>query len=144
MPLINCEINLILTWPEDEGDKKLHTRYYLPKVEIKYYNVMIEWKNAFDQPVRNGIKTYDNTQEVSIGQWDDYTSGCLLDVNYFKEHYNMIVVDWNKQKEPDFNPKAIQQINFSRNPENQSTIFFIIEEAKETVLDFSQGTVNLF
>ena len=68
----------------------------------------------------------------------------MLDYNYFKEHYKMIVIDLSKQQELNFDPKAIQQINFTGNRENQPTIFFIIEEAKEAVLDFSQGTVKVF
>ena len=68
----------------------------------------------------------------------------MLDYNYFKEHYKMIAIDLSKQQELNFDPKAIQKINFTGNRENQSTIFFIIEEAKEAVLDFSQGTVKVF
>ena len=45
---------------ENEGDRKVHTGCYLPKVEIKDYNVMIDGKNIFDQPVKNDIRTYDN------------------------------------------------------------------------------------
>ena len=56
----------------------------------------------------------------------------------------MIAIDLSKQQELSFDPKAIQKINFTGNRENQSTIFFIIEEAKEAVLDFSQGTVKVF
>ena len=55
----------------------------------------------------------------------------------------MIAIDLSKQKELDSDLKEIQQINFTGNLENQSTIFFIIEEAKETVLDFSQGTLKV-
>ena len=56
----------------------------------------------------------------------------------------MRATDLSKQQALDADRKAIQQINFSGNLENQSTIFFIIEIAKETVLDFSQGTVKEF
>ena len=56
----------------------------------------------------------------------------------------MIAVDWRKQKELDSDTETIQQINFTGNLENQSTIFFITEEAKQTVLDFSEGTVKAF
>ena len=56
----------------------------------------------------------------------------------------MIAIDLSKQQELDSDPKTIQQINFTGNLENQSTIFFIIEEAKETVLDFSQEIVKVF
>ena len=117
---------------------------YLPKVEIKDYNVMIDGKNFFDQPVKNDIRTSDNIWKISTGQGDDYTTGRLLDYNHFKEHYNTIAIDLSKQKELDCDPKAMQQISFTGNLENESTTFFIIEEVKETVLDFSQGTVKAF
>ena len=68
----------------------------------------------------------------------------LLDYNYFKEHYKMIAIDLSKQQELDYDPKAIQHISFTGNLEQQATMFFIIEEAKETVLDFLQGTVKVF
>ena len=54
----------------------------------------------------------------------------MLDYNYFKEHYKMIAIDLSKQQELDSDPKAIQQINFTGNLEQQATIYFIIEEAK--------------
>ena len=56
----------------------------------------------------------------------------------------MIEIDLSKQKALNADPKAIQQTNFSGRLQNQSTIFLIIEEARETVLDFSQGTVKVF
>ena len=66
----------------------------------------------------------------------------LRDYNYVKEHYKMVAIDLSKQKGLNSDPKAIQQINFTGNLENQTTIFFIFDEAKETVLDFSEGTVK--
>ena len=66
---------------ENEGDRKVHTGYYLPKVEIKNYNVMIDGKNVFDQPVKSDMRTYDNIRKIATGQVDDYTTGCLLDYN---------------------------------------------------------------
>ena len=56
----------------------------------------------------------------------------------------MIAIDLSKPQALDADPKAIQKINFTGNLENQSTVFFITEEAKETILDFSQGTVKVF
>ena len=56
----------------------------------------------------------------------------------------MIATDLVKQQELDSNPKVIQQIHFTGNLKNQSKLFFIIDEAKKIVLDFSQGTVKLF
>ena len=91
---------------------------------------MIDGKNVFDQPVKNNIRIYDYIRRILIGQGGDWATGCLLDYNYFKEHYKMIAIDLSKQQELDSDPKAIQQINFTGNLEQQATIFFIIEEAK--------------
>ena len=74
---------------------------------------------------------------------NDYTVGCLLDYLFFKEHYELLAIDLSKQQKLEADPKAIQQINFTGNLENNATMFFIIEEAKETVLDFSKGTVKV-
>ena len=80
-----------------------------------------------------------------MGKGDDYTTGCLLDYPYFKKHYKLIAIDLSKQQTLDADPKAIQQINFTGNRDKAegSTIFFIIEEVKETVLDFSERTVEV-
>ena len=66
-----------------------------------------------------------------------------MDYNCFKNHYKMIEIDLSKQQALDVDPEAIQPINFTENLENQQ-YFSVIEEAKETVLDFSQGTVKVF
>ena len=120
-------------------------RYYLPNVDIKDYNVMIDGKNLFDQLVKNNKVTHGNIRKIATVQRDDYTTGCLLDYIYFKNYYKMIAVDLSKQQALDADPKAIQQINFTANLDRagNTTMFFIIEEAKETVLDFSQGTVKV-
>ena len=73
------------------------------------------------------MRTY-NIWKISTGQGDDYTTGCLLDYNCFKKYYKMIRIYVSKQQALDSDPKAIQQINFTRNLEIQSTICFIIEE----------------
>ena len=114
---------------ENENGRTSHSEYYLPKVEIKDYNVQIYGKNFFDQPINNDIKTFENIRKSATGQGDDYTTGCLLDYPYFKENYKMIAIDLSKQQALDVNPRAIQQISFTA--------------AKETVLDFSQGTVKV-
>ena len=119
-------------------------RYYIPNVEIKDYNVMIDGKNFFDQPVKNDKVTYENIRKITIGQGDDYTTGCLLDYTYFKKYYKMIAIDLSKQQALDADPKAIQQINFTANLDRagNTRFYFILEEAKETVFEFSQGTVK--
>ena len=70
---------------ENQNDDTSHSTYYLPKVETKEYNVMIDVKNFFDQPRNSMIKTYENIRKIAKGQGDDYTTGCLLDCSYFKD-----------------------------------------------------------
>ena len=122
-----------------------HSNYCLPRVEIKDYNVMIDSKNIFDQPINHDFKIYENIRKIATGKGDDFTTGCLLDYSYFKENYKMIAVDLSKQQALDADPRAIQQINFTGNLDRagNTTMFFIIEKAKETVLGFSQGTVKV-
>ena len=106
---------------------------------------MIDGKNFFDQLIKNNKITYENIRKVATGQWDDYTTGFLLDYSYFKDNYKMIATDLIKQQALDADPSAIQQINFTANLDraNNPIIFFILEEAKENVLDFSQGTIKV-
>ena len=106
---------------------------------------MIDGNNFFDQPINNNLKTYNNIRKIATGQGDDYTTGCLLDYTYFKNYYKMIVVDLSKQQAFDAYPKAIQQINFTANLDRtgNTRFYFILEEAKETIFEFSQGTVKV-
>ena len=99
----------------------------------------------FDQPIKNNKITYENIRKIATGQGDDYTTGCLLDYTYFKNYYKMIVVDLSKQQALDADPKAIQQINSAANLDRagNTRIYFILEEAKEAVLDFSQETIKI-
>ena len=130
-----------------EGDtqRTSHSGYYLPNVEIKDYNIMINGENFFDQPIKNNKVTYENIRKIATGQGDDYTTGCFLDYSYFRDTYKMIAVDLSKQKALDADPKAIQQINFTANLDRAGStrFYFFLEEAKETILDFSQGTVKV-
>ena len=130
---------------ENDNHRANDERYYLPTVEIKDYNIMINGENFFDQPIKNNKVTYDNTRKIATGQGDDYTTGCLLDYLYFADTYKMIAVDLSKQQALDADPRAIQQINFTANLDRagNTRVYFILEEAKETILDFSQGTVKV-
>ena len=91
----------------------------------------------FDQPVKSSIKTPDSIWKIETGQGDNYITGCLLDHNYFKNYYNLITIDLSKQQafDADSKQKAIQLINFIENlgPASVVTMFFITEEAKETI-----------
>ena len=130
---------------ENDDDRTSSDEYYLPAVEIKDYNIMINGENFFDQPIKNNKVTYENIRKIATGQGDDYTTGCLSDYSYFADTYKMIAVDLSKQQALNDDPRAIQQINFTANLDRtvNTRVYFILEEAKETILDFSQGTVKV-
>ena len=130
---------------ENDTQRTSHTGPYLPNVGIKYHNVMINGENVFDQPIKNNKLTYENIRKIATGQGDDYTTGCLLDYPYFKDSYKMIAIDLSKQQALDADPRAIQQINLTANLDRagNTRIYFILEEAKETILNFAQGTVKV-
>ena len=105
---------------------------------------MINGEKFFDQPIKNNKVTYENIRKIVTGQGDDYTTDCSLDYPYFMDTCKMIAVDLSKQKALDADPKPIQRINFTANLDRAgNTRVFILEEAKETILDFSQGTVKV-
>ena len=108
---------------EGDAQRTSNKRYCIPNVEIKDFN---------DQPIRNNKVTYENIAKLATGQGDDNTTGFLLDYIYFKNYYRMIVVYLSKQQALDADPKA-----------GRTRIYFILEEAKETLFEFSQGTVKV-
>ena len=73
------------------------------------------WKNFFDQPINNNLKTYENIRKIATGKGDNYATGCLLNYSYFKDHYKIIAIHLSKQQVLDADPRAIQQINFTAN-----------------------------
>ena len=101
-----------------------------------------KWLQCYDQ----WTKDFWSACKVKIGQVDDCTTSCLLDYPYFKENYMLIAIDLSKQKALDAYPKATERINFTVNLawDGSTTMFFIIEEVKETFLDFSQGKLRHF
>ena len=101
---------------------------------------MIDIRNLLKKPIKNYLKTYDNIRRV---QGDGYTTGCLLDSPYYKKYHKLIAIDLSKQQKLESDPKAIHQINFTGYLNRAEGATFIIEEAKETVLDFSKGAVKL-
>ena len=130
---------------ENDAQRTSHSNYYFPNVETKDYNIMINGKNFFDQPIKNNKVTYENIRKIATGQGDDYTTGCLLDYSYFVDTYKMIAVDLSKQQALDADLRAVQQINLTANQDRagNTRVYFILEEAKETILDFPQGTVKV-
>ena len=130
---------------ENEDDRRLHSNYYLQKVEVKDYNCMIDGRKLFDQPINNDSRTLETTRGIATGQGYDYTTGCLLDYPYLNENYITIAKDLSKQQALDADPTAIPEINFTVNLDRarNTTMFSIIEKEKGIGLDFSQRTVKV-
>ena len=85
---------------------------------------MIDGQNCFDQPVKNNLRNFDSIRKTATDPGDDYTTGCLLVYNYFRNCYKVIATDLSKQQTIDVDPKAVQQINFTGNIAQEATIFF--------------------
>ena len=68
---------------ENRTDRKVNTKYYIPKVKTKYYNVIIDGKKFFDKPIKNALITCGNIRKIATGQRDDQTTGCLLSYLFF-------------------------------------------------------------
>ena len=83
---------------QNNGSRTSYTIYNLPLVEVNCYNVVIDGRNFFEQPVKNNFITYDNIWKIATGQGDDYFTGCLLDYNYFNSYYKMTATDLSKQQ----------------------------------------------
>ena len=78
-------MNRTIAW-KNNNERTSHTGYFLRKVEMKEHNVMISGQIFFDQPGKNDLWSYNNVWEITVGQRDDYTAGCLLNYNYFKNY----------------------------------------------------------
>ena len=92
----------------NQPTKNDQRKYYLPRIDLKKYNVIIDGRNFYDNPIESDIEKYRELKTVMIGKGEDYTTGSLLDFNYFNEHYKLVAVDLSKQKELDVDPRAIQ------------------------------------
>ena len=123
-------------------------KYFLPRVKINNYNIEIDGRNFYDQPINDSVKQYDEVRNISTGKGDDYTTGWLLDFAYFEKNYKITAVDLSKQKALDADSRAIQQIIFSGEikatvANTRVIIFYVLEESKETILGFSKGTTKV-
>ena len=119
-------------------------KYYLPRIDLNKYNVIIDGRNFYYNPNESDIEKYRELKKKMIGKGEDYTTGSLLDFNYFKKHYKLVAVDLSKQKELDADPRAIQQIEFKYMLGTNSTIYWVLEKSKETILEFYKGTVKVY
>ena len=133
---------LVLSF-ENEDDRTSYYKFYVPSVEIKDYNVLIDGNAFFELPVKNIEETYEIITQITDHS-GYYTRGNLLDYEYFKEHYKLIAIDLSKQIELE-NKDIKQQISFIGNLErdNGAFMFFIVEKREETILEFSQNYASI-
>ena len=125
-----------------------YKKYFLPRVKIENYNIEIDGRNFYDQPINDSIKKYDKIRKISTGQGDDYTIGCFLDFAYFEKDYRIIAADLSKPKALDADSRVIQQITFTGKikatvANTRVIIYYILEKSKETILEFSKGTTKV-
>ena len=127
-----------------------HRRYFLPSTNIRDYNILIDGRNFYDHNISDDFKKYEELRKVMTGIGEDYTTGSLLDYDYWKNNYKLISCDLSKQKILDSNPKANQQIEFvyklGPNDGNaiNAQVFTVLEKEKETNLEFSNRAVKLY
>ena len=122
-------------------DKQSFSQFYLPNVMVKDYNVIIDKLAFFDLPIKTEEEAYEKI--IDISRNNEYTTGNLLDYDYFKKHYKLIAIDLSKQQVLQENEDLIQQINFIGRLENAANVFIIIEKKENTILEFSQYFANV-
>ena len=105
------------------------------------FNVIIDKLAFFDLPIKTEEEAYEKI--IDISRNNEYTTGSLLDYDYFKKHYKLIAIDFSKQQVLQENENLIQQINFIGRLENAANVFIIIEKKENTILEFSQNLPNV-
>ena len=124
-------------------------KYFLARVKIENYNIKIDGRNFYDQPINDSVKQNDEVKKVSAGQGDDYTAGCLLEFAYFETNDDrLIAADLSKQKSSEADSRAIQIIIFTGKikatvANTRVIIYYILEQSNETNLQFFKGTTKL-
>ena len=124
-------------------------RYYLPRTEIKEYNILIDGRNFDDQNVNSSIVRYNVLLKRTTGRSEDHSTGCLLDYDYYIKDFNIVGIDLSHQAVLDPDPKINQQIEFvyklpSGNVAMNYDLLTFLEKEKQTVLKFSEGNVKVY
>ena len=141
---VNRLFVMVYNRANDQPTRNGQQKYYLRKIDLEKYNVIIDGRSFYDNPIESDIEKYRELKKVMIGKGEDYTAGSLLNFNYFNKHYKLVVVDLSKQKELDADPRAIQQIEFKNMLGRDSTIYWVLEKSKEIILEFYKGTVKVY
>ena len=122
-------------------NRQSFSQFYLPNVMVKDFNVIIDKLAFFDLPIKTEEEAYEKI--IDISRNNEYTTGNLLDYDYFEKHYKLIAIDLSKQQVLQENEDLIQQINFIGRLENAANVFIIIEKKENTILEFSQNLANV-
>ena len=122
-------------------DRQSFSQFYLPKVLVKYFNIIIDKLAFFDLPIKTEKEAYEKI--IDISRNNEYTTGNLLDYDYFKKHHKLIAIDLSKQQVLQENEDLIQQISFTGKLEEATNVFIIIEKKENTILEFSQNLANV-
>ena len=130
----------VLAYGQDNNDKQSFSRFYLPNVMVKDYNVIIDKLAFFDLPMKTEEEAYEEI--IDISRSNEYTTGNLLDYDYFKKYYNLIAIDLSKQQVLQENKDLIQQINFIGRLTKAAKVFIIIEKKENAILEVSQNFAN--
>ena len=117
------------------------SEFYLPRVMIKDYNVIIDKLTFFDLPIKTEEEAYEKI--IDISRNNEYTTGNLLDYDCFKKCYKFITIDLSQQQVLQENEDLIQQINLIGRLEQAANVFIIIEKKENTILEFSQNFANV-
>ena len=120
---------------QNADDRQSFPQFYLPKVLVKDFNVIINKLAFFDLPIKAEEQAYEKI--IDICRNNEYTTGNLLAYDNFKKHYNLIAIDLSKQQVLQENEDLIQQINFIGKLEEAANVFIIIEKKENTILKFS-------
>ena len=126
---------------QNADDRQSFSQFYLPRVLVKDFNVIIDKLAFFDLPVKTEEEAYEKI--IDISRNNEYTTGNLLDYDYFKKHCKLIAIDLSKQQVLQENEDLIQQINFIGKLEEAANVFIIIEKKENTILEFSQNLANV-
>ena len=126
---------------QNADDRQSFSQFYLPNVMVKDYNVIIDKLAFFDLPIKTEEEAHEKITDISRN--NEYTTGNLLDYDYFKKYYKLIAIDLSKQQVLQENEDLIQQINFIGKLEEAANVFIIIEKKENTILEFSQNLANV-
>ena len=141
-PTFNNNVNrLFVLAYQHADDRQSFSQFYSPRVIVKDYNVIIDKLAFFDLPIKTEEEAYEKILDISRN--NEYTTGNLLEYDYFKKHYKLIAIDLSKQQVLQENKDLIQQINFIGRLEEAANVFIIIEKKKNTILEFSQNLANV-